>query len=416
MSRSILVRGARQLLTLRGSSGPRRGEGLRDLGLVEDGSVLIVDGVIDSVGPTRRIENLGAAKTAEEINAAGHVVMPAFVDSDRYGLGPPGRALEYGFGKAAEKITSADIADAAAAHARNTSPTRLEGEARLLHERSLRHGTVVMEAKTGFGVAESAEMKFLRVIETMRDSAADIVPVYAATSAPADFGGNSGRIVEWLCNEMLPRLYQRRLAEMVEIACDPTVLSLEHTMDVLRCARRLGLATKAHTAARSATAGVRLAIEFGVRSVSGLNYSDAADASMLAASHTIATLLPGAVFHRFEDVYPPARLLIDSGAAVALASGFHPALPSTLSMQAVIGLACAHMEMTAEEAIAAATINGAHVLQRANSSGSLEFRKNADLIILDVPDYREIPYHFGMNQVQLTMRLGRVVYREGAAA
>lgn len=413
MTGAVLIRGARQLLTLRGPSGPRRGEALRDVGLVEDGSVLIVGGVIANVGPTRRIENLAEAKPAVEIDASGRVVMPAFVDSDLYGAGAPGRSLEYPMGDDARIIGRAEIAGATIAYVRSASPARLESEVRSLLSRTARHGTVLLEIKTGFGIPEAAEMKLLRAIRAVHEDYPDMVPAFAACAPPPEFGPDTAAYVDWLCDTLLPRLSARGLAEIVEIACDPAMLSLEDSMRLLRCARHIGLAAKAQVVARSHTGGTRLAVEFEARAVSGLNYCDAADAAMLASSRTIATLLPGPVFHGRHQVYPPARMLIDNGAAVALASGFHPLLPSTLSMQAVVALACAHMGLSAEEAISAATINGAHALQRASSSGSLEFGKNADLLVLDVPDYREIPYHFGMNLVRTTMRRGQIVYGEG---
>jgi imidazolonepropionase len=156
-----------------------------------------------------------------------------------------------------------------------------------------------------------------------------------------------------------------------------------------------------------------MAVGMEAVSVDGLNHASEEDIHLLGRSSTIATLLPGSVYQGSYSRFPPARALIDAGAAVALATAFHPGVSSSLSMQMAICLACTQMRMTPEEAISAATINAAHAVQLASVAGSLEFGKHADLIILNVPDYREIAYYFGVNQVALTMRKGEVVYREG---
>lgn len=126
--------------------------------------------------------------------------------------------------------------------------------------------------------------------------------------------------------------------------------------------------------------------------------------------------MPGPVYQGYASRFAPARMLIDEGAAIALASGFHPPVSSTYNMMTVIAIACTHMGLSPEEAITAATINGAHALARSERAGSLEYGKEADLIMLGISDYREIPYQFGVNLVALTMQKGHVVYREGIVA
>lgn len=161
---------------------------------------------------------------------------------------------------------------------------------------------------------------------------------------------------------------------------------------------------------------IRLAVEMGAVSVDGLNHISTADASVLGQSQTVGVVMPGAMHQGYTSRFAPARELIDRGAALALASGFHPPVSSTYNMMTVVALACTHMRLTPEEAITAATINGAHAVALASSTGSLEFGKEADLIMLNVSDYREIPYQFGVNLVSLTMRRGQVIYREGAVS
>jgi imidazolonepropionase len=159
-----------------------------------------------------------------------------------------------------------------------------------------------------------------------------------------------------------------------------------------------------------------MAVEMGATSVDGLTHAETSDADVLAQSRTVGVVMPGPMHHRHATRYAPARMLIDRGVAVALATGFHPPVSSTYNMMTAIAIACTHMGLTPEEAITAATTNGAHALMLASQKGSLEFGKDADLIMLSVSDYREIPYQFGVNLVSMTMRNGQVAYREGAVA
>ena len=156
--------------------------------------------------------------------------------------------------------------------------------------------------------------------------------------------------------------------------------------------------------------GVRVALDVEAASADHLECLSEEDCALLARSGVIATLAPGASFHRCRESYAPARSLIEQGVAVALATGYSSDRCPSCSMPAIISLACNQMRMTPAEAITAATINGAHALRCADRLGSLEYGKNADLIMLNVPDYREIPYHFGMNLVAMTMKRGDVIY------
>jgi imidazolonepropionase len=176
----------------------------------------------------------------------------------------------------------------------------------------------------------------------------------------------------------------------------------------------MGFDLKIHAGQFSSIGAAALAAELGAASADHLDHATADEIRALAGSGTMATLLPGAVFHLGLDRYAPARQMIDAGAAVALATDFNPGTSPTYSMQMILSLACAQMRMTPAEALTAATINGAHAIRSADHCGSLEAGKNADLVLFNVPDYREIPYHFGVNLVAMTIKRGRVLYREGA--
>lgn len=311
MPKLTLLRGARQLLTLRGPEGRRRGIELRNLGIIQDGAVLISDGSIIEVGPTRRLENLAAAREAEEIDASGCVVMPGFVDS--------GVALVRGV----------------AGH----SPRALKTLALHRIEEAIRCGTTAFEARCGPAPAAGA-LKVLRVHAALRELPLTLVSTIALSD---------------------PRLLTvsriRRLADFAELSSeDPALLSN-------LC--RAGWSLK---------------------------------------PHAVAVVNPLPSFPG-QTGYPPARSLIDRGDAVALASGGG-------NMQMAVALGCRAMDMTPAEAIAAATFNGACAIGRSRSVGSLEAGKSADLLILGVPDYRELPYHLGVNLVNLVMIRGTVRVRK----
>jgi len=418
MAQFLLVRGARQLLTLRGPSGPRRGYALRDLGLIQDGAVLIRDGMIASVGPSRRVENLTEAQGAAEIDVTGRVVMPGFVDSHTHLVCGPARLLDYEMrltGASYQEIADAGGGILASVRAvRGTPSSRLLLQARHVLEGFIRHGTTTVEAKSGYGLDEAAELKTLRVLAALKQGPLDVLPTYlGAHAVPVEYQAAPDDYVEWMCSYLMPEIRHRRLARFADVYCERGAFTAEQTRRYLTAAQSLGFALKVHAEQFSHSGGARLAVEMEAASADHLEYADPDDIVMLAASPTIATLLPGAVAHLGLERYPPARALIEAGGAVALATDFNPGTSPTYSMPMVLSLACTEMLMMPAEAISAATINGAHALRCADRLGSLEAGKQADLLVMDVPDYREIPYHFGVNLVALTMKKGVVLYKQG---
>jgi len=389
---TILIRGARQLLTLRGPNEPRRASQLQELSIIHDGSLLIQDGVLVEVGATRRVENLAAARAAIEVSAAGRVVMP-----------PPGS-----FGVEAEPAARA---------LRAITGMRLETRARLLLEAMARHGTTTVEVKTGCGPDPAAEMKILRVLAGLKREPVDVIAaVLLLLGGPAEGGSNGTESVSnWICDEFLPKIRRRRLAAFVDVLLDEPAITASCFERYLQAARALGLGCKVHAQAGACSSAVAVAVAHGASSVDHLENATVDDAALLAKSDTIATVTPCASFHR-DGYYAPARMLIEAGAAVALATNFNPQHTPTLNMQTVIKLACARMGMAPAEAISAATINGAHALGCADRAGSLAPGKSADLLILNISDHRELAHHLGANLVYRTMKRGEFIYEEGEVA
>ncbi len=412
---NLLVRNARQLLTLRGNPGPRRGAALRDLAITQDGAVLISNGAIIALGPTRRIENLTEARHAREIDASGRVVAPGFVDSHTHVVCGPPRLTEYEMrlsGASYEEIAAAGGGILLTMRAiRDTPARRLVHQANQIIAEFVRHGVTTIEAKSGYGLDDAGERKMLRVIKSLDGSPISVVPTYlGAHVVPPEWKGRADDYVAWMCSHMMPAVRRRGLAEFADIYCERGAFTLAQARAYLTAAREHGFGLKIHAEQFTRIGAAHLAVEMGAVSADHLDHIDEAGIRALAGSDTIATLLPGAVLHLGLCKYAPARAMIDAGAAVALGTDFNPGTSPTCSIPMILSLACAQMRMTPAEAIAAATINGAYAAGRADRCGSIEAGKDADLVLFDVPDYREIPYHFGMNPVAMTIKRGRVIY------
>ena len=273
-----------------------------------------------------------------------------------------------------------------------------------------RHGTTTLEAKSGYGLDEAGELKTLRVLQSLDADPLDIVSTYlGAHVPPPEHRGNTGHYIEWMAAEVMPKIRRRKLADFVDVYCDVGAFTLNQARRHLENARRLGFAVKVHAEQFSRTGAALLAVELEAASADHLEQAEEEEIRALASSNTVATLLPGSVFHLGLHSYPPARALIDAGVAVAVATDFNPGTSPTYNMQMVLSLACTQMRMSPAEAITAATINGAHAIRRADRVGSLEPGKQADLLVLNVCDYRELPYYFGGNNVRLTMKRGAIL-------
>ena len=396
---TILIRGAAQLLTLSGPPGARRGAELNELGIIKDGAVLIRDGVVLETNTSRRLENLDGAREALEINASGKVVMPGFVDSHTHLLFPPPGSPEREMVKAVNAI-------------RTSTAKRATAEARNFLDAMARHGTTTVEAKTGAGCDRRAEMKLLRVLEALREEAVEVVPTVLLRIDPG--GGAAMReMADWYIGALLPKALQRDAVRFADWACAESPNDMGCLLDYWRSARAAGIGCKVHADQLNPERAIEAAAQNFAITIDHLEQAGAADWSALARSRTMATLMPG---WDIDGPAAPARALIEAGVPLALASDFHPRLRPNLNMQSVIALAFRQFGLTAAEAISAATINGAHALQCAARTGSLERGKSADLVILNISDYRDVAHSLGTNLVHLTMKRGEIIYREGEVA
>jgi imidazolonepropionase len=419
MSESLLIRRAGQLLTLRGTDGARRGTALSDIGIVADGAVLITDGVIEAAGAAEDVERAASgADNVVELDAGGRVVMPGFVDSHTHLVFSQPRLLDYEMrigGADYHKIAEAGGGILSSVQAvRTAAPEELETQASRAIQNFARHGTTTVEAKSGYGLDETAELKTLVVLAAIDGRPLEIVSTYlGAHLIPPEHAENPDGYIDWMAREMMPRIRRQRLAAFADVYCDQGAFTIEQARRYLAAAREAGFQLKIHAEQFTHTGAARLAVELEAASADHLEQADHEDAVALGNSSTVATLLPGSVFHLGLDRYAPARALIENGAAVALATDFNPGTSPTCSMPVVLSLACTRMRMSPAEAISAATINGAHALGRGHQLGSLDPGKQGDVILLNATDYREIPYYFGVNLVAATIKRGVVIYQQG---
>lgn len=398
---ALLLTNIAQLLTLRGSHAPRRGHELRALGIVEDAAVLCVGGKIVSVGSRKEAAKDAWVKQADvlEIDCRNGVVTPGFVDAHTHPAFMSPRLLD--FEKRIEGATYEQIAEAGGGIRASLSGVREAKKNELTSKvvsalnQMAAQGTTTVEAKSGYGLSLDSEIKSL---EAIRDSAkhwpGTVVPtLLGAHAVPPEFKSNPDDYVKLICEEMIPQVAKKKLAQFVDVFCERGAFTVEQSERVLAAAVHHGLQVRAHVWQLS-PAQVDSLYRYKPASFDHLDFISDSDIATLARTDTIATLVPGANFFLGLDKYPPARKLIDAGAAVALATDFNPGTSPTVSMPFALSLACTHMKMTAEEAISAATINGAWSLRVADRKGSIEPGKDADLAIFGVGDYREIPYWF----------------------
>jgi imidazolonepropionase len=419
---AALLANISQLLTLRPATskpGPRRGADLNQLGIIENAAVLCIGGKIVSVGTTKDALSdpwlKKNRKRVTEIDCAGKVVLPGFVDSHTHPVFVSPRLVD--FEKRIEGASYEEIAAAGGGIRSSLEAVRTAGK-RLLADKVLAalrdmaaHGTTTVEAKSGYGLTVESELKSL---EAIRDAASRwpgtvVATLLGAHVVPKEFQGRSQKYVESVCIEMIPQAARRKLARFVDVFCDKGAFTAEETEQIFEAARQHGLSVRAHMGQLSETPLRRL-LRFAPASFDHMDHVSDDDILELARHDTIATLVPGANYFLGLKEYPNARKLIDAGVPVALATDYNPGTSPTLSMAMAMSLACTHMKMSPAETIAASTINGAWALRVANRKGTIEPGKDADLAVFDVKDYREIPYWFGADRCSMTLINGEVAY------
>jgi imidazolonepropionase len=421
---SLFLANFGQLVTLRAAwtnSTPRRGSDLNELGIINDGAVLCIGGKIVSLGTTKDALRdpwiRKHRKKLTEIDCAGKVVIPGFVDSHTHPAFVSPRLVDFEKrieGASYEQIAAAGGGIRSSLEAvRNAHATALADKVLAAFMEMAAHGTTTVEAKSGYGLTLEWELKSL---EAIRNAASrwpgTVVPtLLGAHVVPKEFQTCSQKYVEIVCKEMIPQAAKRNLARFVDVFCDKGAFTPEETEQIFAAAQEHGLSVRAHVGQLSETVLAPL-LRFDPASFDHMDHVNDDDVRQLAKRNTVVTLVPGANYFLGLKTYPDARRFIDAGVPVALATDYNPGTSPTVSMPMAMSLACTQMKMFPAEAIAAATINGAWALRLADRKGSIEPGKDADLAVFDVDDYREIPYWYGANHCDMAVLNGVIAARD----
>jgi len=400
----LLIKEAKELITLSGPNSPRCGEDLEKLGIIEDGSVAIDDGRIVEVGRNLKL----SAKTV--IDAKNKTVIPGFVDPHTHLVF--GGSREFEFDWKLQGLSYMQIKDRGGGigytvrKTREASAEELYAQAAGRLKRMLNCGTTTCEAKTGYGLDTKTELKLLEVAERLReDFPADIVMTFlGAHDVPK--GSTVDDYLDLVIDEMLPAVKNR--VSFCDVFCEQGVFSLDQSKRLLTKAKKLGMGLKIHADEIVQTGGAGLAADLGAISADHLLRSSEQDMKKMAKKGTIGVLLPGTPFALRMKEYAPAEKLIESGVPIALATDLNPNC-WVENMQFMIQLACFNMGLTPAQALTAATFNSACAIGMQDEVGSLEVGKKADCVILDAPNYRFLPYHFGVNLAETVIKSGRIV-------
>jgi imidazolonepropionase len=413
----MLIHSASQLLTLAG--GPQRGHALGALGLIQNGAVLVRDEKIVEIGSTEELR--AAYRDEPSLDATGCVVMPGFVDPHTHLIWGGDRANEFEMKMAGAKYL--DILAAGGGIISTVRATRTASIESLIAQtrprllRMFAHGTTTAEAKTGYGLQTATELRLLKALLALDDeSPLDLAITFLGAHAIApEFKDDPQGYTDLVCDTMLPILKEwwethapKLNLPFVDVFCETNAFDLEQSRQILTQASALGFPLKIHADEFDNIGGASLAVELGAASADHLVKTSDADIRALGKSETVAVSLPCTPFGLAEKEYTPAQKLLDANAILALATDCNPGTAWNESMQFSIALACRYMGLTPAQAIAASTINSAHAIRRSDMIGSLEPGKQADLLVLSVPDYRHLGYRFGTNLVKQVIKRGRV--------
>jgi imidazolonepropionase len=413
----MLIHSSSQLLTLAG--GPQRGKALGMLGVIENGAVVVRDERIVAVGTTAELR--ASYPNEPTLDANGCVLMPGFVDPHTHVIWGGDRANEFEM-KMAGKPYLEILAEgggiiSTVRQTRTASIETLISQTRPRLLRMFAHGTTTVEAKTGYGLQTATELRLLKALLTLHDETPlDLSLTFLGAHAIApEFRDNPQGYTDLVCETMLPMLKEwwgthapRLPLPFVDVFCENKAFDLKQSEQILKKAKELGFPLKIHADEFDNLGGAALAAELGAVSADHLVKTSDEDIAALGRSDTVAVALPCTPFGLAEKEYTPARKLIEADAILALATDCNPGTSWNESMQIAIALSCRYMGITPAQAIAASTINSAHAIRKSVSIGSIEPGKQADMLILSVPDYRHLGYRYGTNLVKQVIKRGQV--------
>lgn len=408
----LIIKNASELVTCSGND-PKHGKDMSQIGIVQNGCVVVEDDVIVDVGTTEDILKKYNENEYKVIDATNKAVLPGFIDSHTHLIFGGYRADEFSWRLNGDSYMSImERGGGITSSVRATRKTSLDefvelGIKRLNKFMSM--GVTTVEGKSGYGLDRDTEIKQLEAMKKLQEiHPVDIVSTFLGPhSVLPEYKGKENEFIDYMI-EVMDYVAENNLAEFADIFCEKNVFSVEQSRKFLSAAKDKGLKLKIHADEMVQLGGTELAVELGCTSADHLLQASDEGIKMLSESSTVATLLPATAFC-LKEHYARGRHMIDSGCAVALATDFNPGSCFTNSIPLVIALAALQMGMSIEEIITALTINAAAAVGRSNIIGSIEIGKKADIIILEYPSIQFLPYHAAVNIVETVIKNGKII-------
>ena len=409
----LVIKNAHELLTLSLSLKDESG-----LGIIQNGAVAVKGTEILWIGKTEGLgEKFILKREGREIDASGKIVMPGLIDAHSHLIFAGSRENE--FEQRIKGLSYLEIAERGGGILSTVESTRKASFGQLFSlgkirlDRMLSKGVTTLEAKSGYGLSLEDEVKILQVMKALQEShPIEIVPTFlGAHTIPREFRDTRSRYVDLVIEEMIPRVAQERLAEFCDVFCEDKAFTLEESKRILDRGKQHGLKPKIHADQLSPGGGAELAAEIGAFSADHLEYISREGIKKMAEKRVTAVLLPGASFFLSMKKYPPVREMIEEGVDVSVATDLNPGSSMTESLPLMMSMGCTMFKMTPKEVIQGTTIHAARSMGRERETGSLEAGKQADLLLLDIPNYRYLPYHFGVDHTELVIKKGKVVFK-----
>lgn len=410
MNAADLIVAAGQIATCAPGNAPRRGTRMNDAGLIVDGAIVIKGDTIQAVGSRREILAQWIGDTLELPNSA---VVPGFVDPHSHPIFGGSRLNEFllrSRGATYQELHAAGGGIASTVKAtREASDEELTARAKHTLERMMAHGTTTVEAKSGYGLSVEEEVRELQILRDLANTLdISIVPTFMGAHAlPPEYADRREDYVQLVIREMLPAC--RELANYCDVFCEEGAFTVDESRRIFEAARAMGYGLRIHAEEFNHLGGARMAAELGAASVDHLQKLPESDFAAIKKGGSIPILTPGTSFFLGLDGFAPARAMVDADLPVALGTDYNAGSCQTESMQAIMALAVLKTRMTPAEALVASTVNAAHSLGLGELVGSLEVGKKADLLVLDLPDFAQLPYRFGGNYVRAIIKNGVAV-------
>lgn len=412
MQQADLIIFAETVVTCSGGNGPKSKDEAARIGEIKNGGVVTKNGRIVEVGTRAEILEVWGG---DRLDLPGTSVIPGLVDPHCHPLWAGDRTHEFALRARGASYEEIHAAGGGIAHtveaSRRASTEELKSRLSSVVEVMAAHGTTTLEAKSGYGLSLEEELRQLEVIAAVdSETPIELVPTcMGAHALPPEFEGDRAGFLDMITRELLPVVKERNLARFVDVFCERGAFSCQESELVLQAAKDLGFELKIHAEEFSNLGGSRMAGILGATSCDHLQHIHDDDLPALKEGGTIPTVIPGTSFFLDLDVYAPARKLWDSGLPVALGTDFNAGSCLMPSMQMAMSLAVLKMKMTPEEALTAATLNAAYAVGVGQKVGSLEPGKQADLLVLNTPDWRDSIYRFGANAVRAVVKKGVVL-------